>query len=115
MKKLETIFFDGVLSNVTHSYIKYVCISHFLTIVSHYNSNHDMTNLLSNSIDLGKKLINRYLVILRYKKFNDLDNNNIPRFHNWIQEWKKSYKDFSVLLQDDSFTSKLGCKFIDIL
>lgn len=65
-----------ILTTINKDFIRNLSILQFRIIYSNQNSDNDQHyNLLSVSIILGNRLINRYLNILRYKESDDNKDN----------------------------------------
>lgn len=65
-----------ILTTINKDFIRNLSILQFKIIYSNQNSDNDQHyNLLSVSIILGNKIINRYLNILRYKEYDDNKDN----------------------------------------
>lgn len=65
-----------ILTTINKDFIRNLSILQFKIIYSNQNSDNDQHyNLLSVSIILGNKIINRYLNILRYKEYDDYKDN----------------------------------------
>ena len=65
-----------MLTTIKKDCIRNLSILQFKIIYSNQNSdNYQHYNLLSVSIILGNKIINRYLNILRYKEYDDNKDN----------------------------------------
>lgn len=102
-----------ILNNVSKGFMKNLCLLHFLLVFTHQNSDNDQYyNMISVSISMGDKLINKYFNILRARYIKE-SNTNIS-YSLFIDKWKSENPKFDSIL-DDSFCSILGCKFIDIL
>ena len=115
-KKVTAVFTYDILNKVDKYFIIGVCIHHFLTTLTHQDTENDSnyTNLLGVSVKIGKKLVQKYIFELSK---NVVDVNNVKvSYSSFLNTWKSSNNTYAGLLdKDDTFHSNLGCKLIEIL
>lgn len=109
----DKLFIRHVLQVVDEDFILNVCLTHFLLVYTHQNTENDKYyNLLTVSIEIGKKLLNRYFNLLRDKYIQE--NKIQITYSSWLKQWALDYDKFNDAM-DESFRSVLGCHIIDIL
>lgn len=65
-----------ILNNVSKGFMKNLCLLHFLLVFTHQNSDNDQYyNMISVSISMGDKLINKYFNILRARYIKESNTN----------------------------------------
>ena len=96
-----------VLKTVGVVFLYNLCIVHFTKICTYQNT--DETNnfyALPVTLDIAKKMVNRYLFILHRK-----EQNNEKR-SVWYDKLDTNTKD---IIEDDDFLTRLGARLIDVL
>ena len=68
LDKTSQIFIRDVINKLSVDYLKDLCMSHFLLIYTHQNTDNDnYLNLTVLSVDLGNKITRKYFNLLRYE------------------------------------------------
>ncbi len=114
VKGEEKELMDLVIKTVGKTYINHVLKHQFLTILSFRESDYDdYINLLTITIGLGRKLINKFnfKLVINEKASSE----EKLQYADILEKWRRNNPTKAVILKDDTFIAKLGGKMVDIL
>lgn len=114
-KNITAYFIHEVLSKVGINYILSTCVHHFLIILTQQHTQNDeynYTNLLAISIKIGKKIVQKYLVVMNTVNKGE----SKPSYSSFLDTWRSNNELYAHLVDNnDTFNSILGCKIIEVL
>lgn len=109
---IEKRFMADILETVGFDYIKSLLYVRFLQVLTYKDSDEDnQISLTSVTLSMGNECIKKYLHIV-VKPIRESEGVN---FSEALYQWFEKHPDIKTIINDDTFVSKLGGKFVDVL
>ncbi len=111
-KTIEGKFISEILKSLGSDYIKGLLFIRFLSILTYQNSDNDnVTSLTFLTLGMGNECLKKYL----YNEVRSIQGGAGAKFNESLSKWYQLYPNKKASIQDDTFISKLGGKFVDVL